>query len=71
LFNAFDYGAPPHAGCAFGFDRLLMFLCNTDIIRDVIAFPLNKSAQDLMMSAPSTVTEQQLRDVSIKIDIND
>ncbi len=71
LFNAFDYGAPPHAGCAFGFDRLLMFLCNTDIIRDVIAFPLNKSAQDLMMSAPSSVTEQQLRDVSIKIDIND
>lgn len=71
LFNAFDYGAPPHAGCAFGFDRLLMFLCGTDIIRDVIAFPLNKSAQDLMMSAPSTVTEQQLKDVSIKIDIND
>ncbi len=71
LFNAFDYGAPPHAGCAFGFDRLLMFLCNTDVIRDVIAFPLNKSAQDLMMSAPSTVSDQQLKDVSIKIDIND
>ncbi len=69
LFNAFDYGAPPHAGCAFGFDRLLMFICNTDIIRDVIAFPLNKNAQDLLMGAPSTVTEKQLKDVHIKLDV--
>jgi len=70
LFNAFSYGAPPHAGCAFGFDRLLMFLCGTTIIRDVIAFPLNKNAQDLMMSAPSTVTEKQLKDVHIKLDVD-
>ena len=67
LFNAFEYGAPPHAGCAFGFDRLLMFLCNTTIIRDVIAFPLNKNAQDLLMGAPSTVTQKQLDDVHIKL----
>ena len=69
LFNAFSFGAPPHAGCAFGFDRLLMFICKTTIIRDVIAFPLNKNAQDLMMSAPSTVTEKQLKDVHIKLDV--
>ena len=69
LFNAFDYGAPPHAGCAFGFDRMLMFMCNTDIIRDVIAFPLNKNAQDLLMGAPSVVTDKQLKDVHIKLDV--
>ena len=67
LFNAFGYGAPPHAGCAFGFDRMLMFLCNTEIIRDVIAFPLNKNAQDILMGAPSTVTEKQLDDVHITL----
>ena len=71
LFNAFQYGAPPHAGCAFGFDRLLMFICGTEIIRDVIAFPLNKNAQDLLMSAPNTVSEKQLKDVHIKLDIED
>jgi len=71
LFNAFEYGAPPHAGCAFGFDRLLMFLCNTNIIRDVIAFPLNKNAQDLLMGAPSNVTQKQLDDVHISINIKD
>jgi len=67
LFNAFDYGAPPHAGCAFGFDRLLMFICGTNIIRDVIAFPLNKNAQDLLMGAPSVVTQKQLDDVHIRL----
>ena len=67
LFNAFEYGAPPHAGCAFGFDRLLMFLCNTVIIRDVIAVPLNKNAQDLLMGAPSEVTEKQLDEVHIRL----
>ena len=71
LFNAFDYGAPPHAGCAFGFDRLLMFICNTTIIRDVIAFPLNKNAQDLLMGAPSTVTQKQLDDVHIKLNVKE
>jgi len=71
LFNAFEYGAPPHAGCAFGFDRLLMFLCGTTIIRDVIAFPLNKNAQDLLMGAPSVVTQKQLDDVHIRLKEND
>lgn len=68
LFNAFGYGAPPHAGAAFGFDRVLMFIAETNIIRDVIAFPFNKNAQDLLMNAPNEVTQKQLEDVSIKID---
>ncbi len=67
LFNAFKYGAPPHAGAAIGFDRLLMFLCNEDSIKEVIAFPMNKSAQDPLMGAPNNVTEQQLKDVHIKL----
>lgn len=67
LYNAFQYGAPPHAGLAFGFDRVMMFLCDTDIIRDVITFPLNSKAQDLLMGAPNDVSEQQLRDVHIKL----
>ena len=69
LFNAFSYGAPPHAGAAFGFDRVIMFLAGTEIIRDVIAFPFNKNAQDLMMGAPNEVSTKQLNDVSIKLNI--
>ncbi len=69
LFNAFSYGAPPHAGAAFGFDRVVMFLAGTEMIRDVIAFPFNKNAQDLLMSAPNEVSEKQLKDVSIKLDL--
>ncbi len=67
LFNAFSYGAPPHAGCAFGFDRMLMPILGASIIRDVIAFPLNKNGRDLLMGAPSTVSEKQLRDVGISV----
>ena len=67
LYNAFSYGAPPHAGCAFGFDRLLMLVTQKDIIREVIAFPMNKNARDLMMGAPSRVTEQQLKDVGLQL----
>ena len=67
LYTAFTYGAPPHAGMAPGVDRMLMLLCEEETIRDVIAFPLNGNAQDLLMSAPSEVTEQQLREVHIKI----
>ena len=69
LFNAFQFGAPPHAGIAPGVDRMLMLLSGSDTIRDVIAFPLNSKAQDLMMGAPGNVTRDQLRDVHIQVDI--
>lgn len=68
LYNAFQYGTPPHAGAAAGLDRLVMLATNSDNIREVIAFPKNKKARDLLMRAPSKVTEQQLKDVHIKID---
>ena len=67
LYTAFSYGAPPHAGMAPGVDRMIMLIAEEDTIRDVIAFPLNGNAQDLMMGAPSEVTEQQLREVHIKV----
>ncbi len=67
LYNAFSYGAPPHAGMAPGVDRMVMLIAEEETIRDVIAFPLNGNAQDLMMGAPGEVTIQQLRDVHIKI----
>ena len=69
LFSAFHYGAPPHAGIAPGVDRMLMLLTGEETIRDVIAFPMNAKAQDLMMKAPCTVSDRQLRDVHIKLDI--
>ena len=67
LYNAFQYGAPPHAGGAFGLERLLMIMTDNELIRDVIAFPLNKNAKDLMMGAPSKVSEKQLKDVGIEL----
>ncbi|MBR2468367.1 MAG: aspartate--tRNA ligase [Clostridia bacterium] len=67
LYNAFSYGAPPHAGCAFGFDRLLMLATDNEIIREVITFPLNKTGRDTLMGAPSFVSEQQLKDVGLKL----
>ena len=67
LYTAFQFGAPPHAGIAPGIDRMLMLLTNSDSIREVIAFPLNSKAQDLMMGAPSNVSNSQLRDVHIRI----
>ena len=69
LFKAFHYGAPPHAGIAPGVDRMLMLLAGEESIREVIAFPMNSKAQDLLMQAPGAVTEKQLREVHIKIDI--
>ena len=69
LFKAFHYGAPPHAGIAPGVDRMLMLLAGEESIRDVIAFPMNSKAQDLLMGAPGNVTEKQLREVHIKLDI--
>ena len=67
LYTAFQFGAPPHAGIAPGIDRMLMLLSNSDTIREVIAFPLNSKAQDLMMGAPGNVRRDQLRDVHIEI----
>lgn len=67
LWNAFHYGPPPHAGIAPGFDRILMVLEDQANIREVIAFPLNQSARDLLMGAPSPVSEQQLRDVHLRV----
>ena len=69
LFKAFHYGAPPHAGIAPGVDRILMLLSEEDSIREVIAFPMNSKAQDLLMGAPGIVTEKQLREVHIKLDV--
>ena len=67
LYNAFKYGTPPHAGAAAGLDRMVMLIANEPNIREVIAFPKNKKARDALMGAPSTVTEQQLKDIHIKI----
>jgi len=67
LYNAFSYGAPPHAGSAPGFDRLMMLLTHNEYIRDVYAFPMNKNGQDPLCNAPNTVDEKLLRDVHIKL----
>ena len=69
MYNAFTYGAPPHAGAAPGVDRLIMLLTGEESIREVITFPMNKNAQDLMMGAPSTVEQKQLDDVHIALNI--
>jgi len=69
MISAFHYGAPPHAGCAPGVDRMVMLLADEASIRDVILFPLNGKAQDLLMQAPNTVTEEQLRELHIKLDV--
>ena len=66
LLNAFRYGAPPHAGCAYGLDRIFMVMENTDNIRDVVAFPKNGSGADLMMGSPSQVLDTQLKELHIR-----
>ncbi len=71
LYNAFQYGAPAHAGCAPGLDRMVMLLANEESIREVIAFPKNSKARDLMMGAPSPVFPNQLEDIHIKVDIKE
>ena len=69
LYNAFKFGAPPHAGIAPGVDRIVMLLLGEPNIREVIAFPMDRNARDLLMGAPSEVTERQLADVHIKLDL--
>lgn len=71
MINAFKYGAPPHAGCAFGIDRIFMVLIGEDNIREVVAFPKNGSGVDAMMSSPSTVDDTQLRDLSIHVQVDE
>ena len=71
LYNAFQYGTPPHAGAAPGVDRMVMLIEDSQNIREVIAFPKNKRARDLLMRAPSAVSEQQLKDVHIKLDLDE
>ena len=71
LYNAFQYGTPPHSGAAPGLDRMVMLIADSNNIREVIAFPKNKKARDLLMRAPSKVTEKQLEDVHIKVDVKE
>ena len=67
MYNAFCYGAPPHAGIAPGVDRMIMLITGEDSIKEIIPFPMNKSAMDVMMNAPATVEQKQLDDVHIQI----
>ena len=71
LYNAFQYGTPPHAGAAPGIDRMVMLIEDSSNIREVIAFPKNKRARDLLMRAPSKVSDEQLKDVHIKLDVKE
>jgi aspartyl-tRNA synthetase len=71
MYNAFCYGAPPHAGIAPGVDRMVMLIAGEESIREIIPFPMNKTAQDVMMGAPSAVDPKQLRDVHIKLDLEE
>ncbi len=71
LMNAFKYGAPPHAGIAFGFDRLVSMFAGLDTIRDVIAFPKNNSGRDVMIDSPSPIADAQLDELSLKLDIKE
>ena len=67
MLNAFRYGAPPHGGLAPGIDRMVMLLAREPNLREVIAFPMNQNAEDLLMGAPSTVSEKQLRELHIQV----
>jgi len=69
MYRAFQYGAPPHGGIAPGVDRIVMLLCDEPNIREVVLFPMNQQAQDLLMGAPSDVTAKQLRELHIRLNL--
>ena len=69
LMNAFKYGAPPHAGLALGFDRLVAILDGNEVIRDYIAFPKNNSVRDVMIDAPSKIADEQLEELELKLNL--
>ena len=69
LMNAFEYGAPPHGGLAFGLDRLVAILGGQETIRDFIAFPKNNSGRDVMIDAPATIDNEQLKELRLKLDL--
>ena len=68
LMNAFEYGAPPHGGIAFGFDRLCSLFGGVDSIRDFIAFPKNNSGRDVMIDSPSQISNEQLKELNIRVE---
>ena len=70
LINAFKYGAPPHAGLAFGLDRFVSIFAGLNSIRDCIAFPKNNSGRDVMLDAPSTIDAKQLEELNLRVDVN-
>ncbi|MEJ2021121.1 MAG: aspartate--tRNA ligase, partial [Maritimibacter sp.] len=67
MVNAFKYGAPPHGGCAAGIDRIVMLLAEEETIREVVMFPMNQRAEDLMMGAPSEPMNEQLRELHLRV----
>ena len=70
LIHAFKYGAPPHAGLAFGLDRFVSIFAGLNSIRDCIAFPKNNSGRDVMLDAPSVIDDKQLEELNLRIDLN-
>ena len=69
MYRAFQYGAPPHGGCAFGIDRIVMLLCGAENLREITLFPMNQRAEDLLMGAPSAATTKQLRELHIRLNL--
>ena len=71
LYRAFQYGAPPHGGAAFGIDRVVMLLCGATNLREITLFPMNQQAQDLLMGAPSPASNKQLRELHLRLNVQD